>query len=266
MNLKLQSSGAKGDNFSRAKYDELMPTPGEIIKAAIKRAKPKTTQRELASKLNVSESAVSQWVNDHTIPERVNVPALCDALRIDPGEMDRAIYARESEITGQLLLTPEWQARISKDAARARSAAAAGTSPSVLADRNDVPVWASALAGDEDGTIILTDQPIDYLRRSEDMLGVVSPFAFHIIGDSMEDRLYSGDQVVVNPSLPPLAISDCVFIYTAEDGVIYALVKRLLRSAADHWRVRQLNPRKDFDLPKKKWAKAYRIAEIKVRK
>lgn len=40
-----------------------------------------------------------------------------------------------------------------------------------------------------------------------------------------------------------------------------ALVKRLLRHTADHWRVRQFNPPRDFDLSKKKWSRALVITE-----
>ena len=46
-----------------------------------------------------------------------------------------------------------------------------------------------------------------------------------------------------------------------EDGTLRALVKRLLRITADHWRVRQYNPPRDFDLPKKKWSRAQMITE-----
>jgi hypothetical protein len=52
-----------------------------------------------------------------------------------------------------------------------------------------------------------------------------------------------------------------VFIQEDENGTMLALVKRLLRVSTDHWRVRQFNPPRDFDLPKKKWARALVITE-----
>ncbi|MDI1286677.1 MAG: S24 family peptidase, partial [Reyranella sp.] len=140
-----------------------------------------------------------------------------------------------------------------------------GFAPGFAPDRPDIPVWASAAAGDEDGTILLTDSPIDYIRRSETMVGVANPFAFYIVGDSMLERFEQGDQAVVNPSLPLRPGDDCIFINQAADGTMFGLVKRLLRAGADHWRVRQLNPRRDFDLSKKKWSRAYRIAETRHR-
>lgn len=150
---------------------------------------------------------------------------------------------------------------------RARPAPAAPVlvHPQASPDLADIPVWASASAGDEEGTIVLTDSPIDFIRRSELMLGVAKPFAFYIVGDSMLERFAQGDMGVINPSLPLRPMDDCVFIQHGEDGVIYGLVKRLLRATPDSWRVRQLNPHRDFVLPKAKWSTAYRIAETRHR-
>ena len=127
-------------------------------------------------------------------------------------------------------------------------------------DRPDVPVWASAEAG-SDGAILLTTEPIDYIRRSERMQGVKAPFAFYVIGTSMSPAIEHGDQVVVNPTIPVRAGTDCVFIQEDANGTMLALVKRLLKTTTDHWHVRQYNPPKDFNLPKKKWAKALCITE-----
>lgn len=138
--------------------------------------------------------------------------------------------------------------------------------PPSLLDKPDIPVWASAAAGDGDGAVIyINDEPIDYIRRSERTAAVKDPWAFHVIGESMLERLAQGDQIIVSPALPLLPSTDCVFVHQSEDGNLYALVKRLLRANSDVWRVRQLNPAKDFDLSRKKWTKAYRIAEIRPR-
>ena len=124
----------------------------------------------------------------------------------------------------------------------------------------DIPVWASAEAG-SDGAMVLVNDPIDYIRRSERMQGVKNPFAFYVIGASMSPAIEHGDQVVVNPVVPVRPGADCVFIHEDAEGTMHALVKRLLRISADHWRVRQYNPPRDFDLPKKKWGKALVITE-----
>lgn len=126
----------------------------------------------------------------------------------------------------------------------------------------DVPVWASAEAG-MDGAIILTPDPVDYIRRSERMLTVRNPFAFVVIGGSMSPAIEHGDQVVINPLLQPRPGVDCVFIQQRPDGTFLALVKRLRRQTADTWQVRQFDPKRDFDLAKKKWPRVHVVAEIR---
>lgn len=133
----------------------------------------------------------------------------------------------------------------------------------VTPDRADIPVWASVAAGDGDGEMILTSEPIDFIRRSERTANVRDPFAFHVVGDSMLERLAQGDQVVINPAMPLLPMTDCVFIHQGEDGMMYGLVKRLVRATGDTWKVRQLNPPRDYELSRRKWTKAYRVAEIR---
>ena len=123
-----------------------------------------------------------------------------------------------------------------------------------------VPVWASAEAG-QAGAMVLTSEPIDYIRRSERMQGVRNPFAFYVIGNSMSPAIEHGDQVVVNPAVPVRTGTDCVFIHDDGGGTMLALVKRLLRTGPDAWKVRQFNPPRDFDLPKKKWVRALVITE-----
>jgi len=129
-----------------------------------------------------------------------------------------------------------------------------------LDGRPDVPVWAAAETV-RDGTITLTKDPIDYVRRSERMQGVKSPFAFYVVGGSMSPALEHGDQVVVNPAVPVRAGADCVFLQEEGSGTMTAQVKRLVRHNADHWRVRQFKPARVFDLTKKKWPKALVITE-----
>jgi phage repressor protein C with HTH and peptisase S24 domain len=123
-------------------------------------------------------------------------------------------------------------------------------------------VWAAAQAG-EDGALILVPDPVDYIYRSERMRGVRNPFAFQIVGSSMSPALEHGDQVVINPALLVRPGVDCVFIQQQRDGTFLALVKRLLRQTADSWHVRQYDPRRDFDLAKKKWPRAHVVAEIR---
>jgi transcriptional regulator with XRE-family HTH domain len=212
---------------------------GDTIRAA--REAKGMSQVALAAFFGISKSAVNQWESGKNVPDQRKMAALAEKLELDP-----ALLVRLAGIP------------------------APGAAPSSVMSpvpnqpgRPDIPVWASAEAG-SDGAMVLVNDPIDWIRRSERMQGVKSPFAFYVIGSSMSPAIEHGDQVVVNPSLLPTVGKDHVFLQTQEDGTILALVKRLLRAGATSWRVRQFNPAKDFDLPKNKWSKALMISEKRV--
>jgi len=212
---------------------------GDTIRAA--REAKGMSQVALAAYFGISKSAVNQWESGKNVPDQRKMAALAERLELDP-----ALLVRLAGIP-----VPG-------------SAPAAVMSPVPnQPGRPDIPVWASAEAG-SDGAMVLVNEPVDWIRRSERMQGVKAPFAFYVIGSSMSPAIEHGDQVVVNPSLLPTAGKDHVFLQTQEDGTILALVKRLLRSSATAWRVRQFNPAKDFDLPKAKWSKALMISEKRI--
>lgn len=191
--------------------------------------------------------------------------------RIQPNEIQKiAQFLGISEMGVLALMDGHPEAVEARRRTYGEAAVLPGPSPVPVAMRNeppregrpDIPVWASAEGGDE-GALILMPEPIDYIYRSERMRGVQKPFAFQIIGSSMSPALEHGDQAVVNPALLPRPGVSCVFIQERGDGTFRALVKRLLRSTADHWKVRQFDPERDFDLSKRKWPRAHVIAEIR---
>ena len=211
---------------------------GDTIRAA--REAKGMTQVALAEYFGISKSAVNQWESGKNVPDQRKMAALAEKLELDP-----ALLVKLAGIP-------------------APGTAHAAMSPVPMPPgRPDIPVWASAQAGN-DGAMVLVNDPIDWIRRSERMQGVKAPFAFYVIGSSMSPAIEHGDQVVVNPSLLPTPGKDHVFLQTQEDGTMLALVKRLLRVGANSWKVRQFNPPKDFDLPKTKWGKALMITEKRV--
>ena len=77
----------------------------------------------------------------------------------------------------------------------------------------------------------------------------------------MLERFEQGDQV--NPSLPPRPGDDCIFTNQAADGTLLGLVKLLLRSSVDHWRVAISICAAISTCRRMKWSRAYRIAETR---
>ncbi|MBS0522252.1 MAG: helix-turn-helix domain-containing protein [Proteobacteria bacterium] len=212
---------------------------GDTLRAA--REAKGMTQVALAAYFNISKSAVNQWESGKNIPDQRKIAALAEKLELDPALLVRLAGIPASGSTPAAVMSP------------------VPTPPG----RPDIPVWASAEAG-SDGAMVLVNDPIDWIRRSERMQGVQKPFAFYVIGSSMSPAIEHGDQVVVNPSLLPMVGKDHVFLQTQEDGTILALVKRLLRVGATAWKVRQYNPPRDFELAKSKWSKALMISEKRV--
>jgi phage repressor protein C with HTH and peptisase S24 domain len=137
---------------------------------------------------------------------------------------------------------------------------AAGGDPRTTAlrvDRADLPVYASAEGGG--GAIIITNEPIDYVRRPEPLLSVRDSYGCYVIGDSMSPAYEQGDLLLIHPGRPVRPNDDCVFVRDPGDGSQHALVKRLLRITPEKWRVRQFNPARDFDLDRGQWQKVQLI-------
>lgn len=124
-------------------------------------------------------------------------------------------------------------------------------------DRADLPVYASAEGGG--GAIVITSEPIDFVRRPEPLLSVRDGYGCYVIGDSMSPAYEQGDLLLIHPGKPVRPGDDCVFVRDMGDGTQHALVKRLLRSTAEKFRVRQFNPARDFDLDRGQWTKVQLI-------
>lgn len=124
-------------------------------------------------------------------------------------------------------------------------------------ERGDLPVYASVEGGA--GAIVITNEPIDYVRRPEPLGSVRNGYACYVIGDSMSPAYEQGDLLLIHPARPVRPGDDCVFVRDQGDGSQQALVKRLLRIAPEKWRVRQFNPPRDFDLDRGQWQKSQLI-------
>lgn len=211
---------------------------GKNIEVAMNAAGKKAV--DIAEFFDITESAVSQWFKKDKGPKSSRLPALAEFLGTTLDKLMENVTVESAIPLPRTRVSPE----------------------PPTSGRPDVPVWASAEAGN-DGAMILVPDPIDYIYRSERMLGVRNPFAFVVVGNSMSPAVEHGDQVVINPALKPRPNVDCVFVQRQEDGSFLALVKRLLRATEQAWKVRQFEPKRDFDLSRREWSQAHVIAEIR---
>lgn len=132
--------------------------------------------------------------------------------------------------------------------------------PDFFGDR-DLPVYSAAEGGP--GEMVVSTEAIEWVPRPWFMKEVKDGFAILIVGESMEPAYEPGDMAIVNPRLTPLRNKDAIFTTGEHGGVaggeFKATIKRLVRSDAKSWHVRQFNEPREFVLERKDWPKALRV-------
>ena len=206
---------------------------GKRIESAMIRAGKKPV--DIAKRLKITESAVSQWFAKDTGPKSV----------------------RLSELASFLGTTVDYLITEHESASLAPSSPSAALAPpmALSAGRPDLAVYASAAGGPE-GAWVLSGDAIAWIHRDQRLVGVRDAFACYVVGESMFPAYEQGNLLLVNPAVPPNAGDDCLLIQEASDGSRYALIKRLVRFNSTSWTVKQWNPDKTFSLPRKEWQRA----------
>jgi len=206
---------------------------GKRIESAMIRAGKKPV--DVAKRLKISESAVSQWFAKDTGPKSVRLSELASFLGTT---VDYLISEPEGPLAGAL------------------SPPGPALPPVALrTDRPDLAVYASAAGGPE-GAWVLSADAIAWIHRDQRLVGVRDAFACYVVGESMFPAYEHGNLLLVNPAVPPTAGDDCLLIQEASDGSRSALIKRLVRFNSTSWTVKQWNPDKTFSLPRKEWQRA----------
>lgn len=127
-----------------------------------------------------------------------------------------------------------------------------------LVGGKDFPVFSAAMGGD--GHIIVTFDPIDFVKRPTVVEHVPDAYGLYVVGESMEPAFESGDMALVNPRLPPARDRNHVFYHIAPDGgESEAIVKRLLSYNDKDWLLAQYNPAREFTEPRADWPICHRI-------
>ena len=188
---------------------------------------------DIARRLKITESAVSQWFAKDTGPKSVRLSELASFL-------GTTVNSLITDHDGPLGGPPS---------------AAMPPPMGLNAGRPDLAVYASAAGGPE-GAWVLSGDAIAWIHRDQRLVGVRDAFACYVVGESMFPAYEHGNLLLVNPAVPPNAGDDCLLIQEAADGARYALIKRLVRFNSTSWTVKQWNPDKTFSLPRKDWQRA----------
>jgi phage repressor protein C with HTH and peptisase S24 domain len=91
--------------------------------------------------------------------------------------------------------------------------------------------------------------------RPRPLQHVAKAYAVYVVGDSMDPAYRHGDMAFVHPSLPLLRGND-VMLLREENGQMVAMIKQLISWNERHWRVKQFNPEREFQLSRQEWQQA----------
>src|SRR5215472_12047247 len=111
--------------------------------------------------------------------------------------------------------------------------------------------------------ITVTSDAVDWLPRPPPVAHVRRAYGLYVTGESMVPEFEPGDIALVNPHLPVVTDTTCIFYGASKENEVRATIKRLRRKTGDTWYLRQWNPpdgtKADFTLSRKEWPICHRV-------
>lgn len=126
-----------------------------------------------------------------------------------------------------------------------------------LRGERNFPVFGAAEGGD--GTVAISNEPVDYVRRPAPLENVRDGYGVIVAGESMVPEYRPGDTALVHPYLPPAPGKVCIFYSDDGHGEVKVTIKTFLKATSEAWHVEQHNPPKKFTLPRKEWTKCHSL-------
>ncbi|ACK81197.1 LexA family transcriptional regulator [Methylorubrum extorquens] len=214
------------------------------------------SQAKLARAVGVSQAIIGK-IELKQVETTKALRALVDYLELDPSQFPPQAFG-------------VWAGPPAADMARAFTSEPAppefALDPAYWATAaglvGDIPLYAAAEGGA--GNILIERDAIGQEKRPHELQGVKNGYAILIVGESMVPEFEPGDTLYINPKLPILPNTSCVF-YSNKNEEPTATVKRYLSDKGDAWLVRQHSPPKDFELDRSEWATRHRIVSKKLR-
>ncbi|BCH30261.1 hypothetical protein MesoLjLc_21910 [Mesorhizobium sp. L-8-10] len=128
----------------------------------------------------------------------------------------------------------------------------------VRGDRR-LPVYAAARGGD--GHVIVTFDPVEYVKMPTILESVRGGYGLLITGDSMVPAYWPGDTALIHPSLPAQRDTDVVLYHTPPEpkGGDEAMIKRLVGMSEREWTLQQYQPANIFKEFRADWPVCHRV-------
>ncbi len=204
------------------------------------------SQQQLADAAGISQQSVGKIENGKTETSRYAM-RLARALEIPLSEIDPEAGANEEAQQHRRYQHPK--PIISPDDA--------GSVKLGL-----VSVFALSLS--EVGQIRAPKPPIGFVSRCEPLRDSAGAYALYVAELEAAPVIEPGDTILVNPDLPPLPGTDCVF-WSHYDELRQprpVRVRRLVAQTDTGWRVRQFNPDREYEVERAEFETVHRIVAI----
>jgi len=219
------------------------------------------TQGQLAAKLGVATTTVSEWERGNTSQMR-SPEQLASILEI-PYEHIEGLMAEAAIKAGAVRLNKRIKERLAPlrivTTVPANTNTVADNSQSIRVERSpaqgnrDIPVFGKAHGGDG-GLFEFNGEVMGWVNRPPQLDGVGNAYALYVDGDSMYPRFKPGETVWVNPNKPPSRGDDVIvqMFPDDEDGTPYGFIKEFVRHAGNHLILYQHNPAQELKFEKQR--------------
>lgn len=211
------------------------------------------TQKQVAEHFGIARVSVTQWELGETSPERDRLGELARLFDVKLDWLLEEVGQGPAPAGPARIKTRPGQLRLTGGDAQLRIVPGAD----LVGDR-DFPIYAAAQGGE--GHLIVTTDPIQYVRRPTIVDGVKNAYGLLVTGESMVPLYEPGDFALVNPHLPPERDTN-VILYDRDPftGEAEAMIKRLVGTTDRTWKLKQFNPEKVFAEHRADWPICHRV-------
>ena len=189
------------------------------------------SQQDLANAAKISQTTIDKIERGQTKKSKY-IPEIAQALEVDLADLQRDPVEKKLE-------------NISSD--RASWMEAYGLRPRL-------PVFPTFEA--RAGVISLGRDPISELGRPSFLDQIAGAYCVYISGNTMAPEYEPGDIAFINPALPPIRNTTCIFL-EARQALCY--IRRLIDFDDDLWQVRQWDPPSSEPLLRETWSTCHRL-------
>lgn len=216
----------------------------DTLASLIRRAREAAglTQQQVADAFKINRVNVSTWEKGDTRPSVDKLPMLENLLGTPKGYFESASDFNQVDVSRR----------------RSRGQPVHIIPGDQLLAPGKMPVFAAAKGGD--GHVIVTFDPVDYVKMPAELENVKGGYGLLIAGDSMIPAFWPGDTALVNPNLQPQRMRNVILYHTPPaGGEAEAIVKQLNSWNDREWHLQQYNPLLEFTEYRREWPICHRV-------